>query len=98
MNTVKTRGLSAGSLFKVLFCGLLIPIFLFGLGCGIAAFFGADVVTFNHVHVHGLEGLIVGAIVGLFVPTVLAGFLWLIMIVGLWIWTRFSPINLRFKD
>lgn len=98
MNPIKTRGLSAGSLFKLLFCGLIIPLFVFGLICGIAAFFGSDTVSFNDQFVHGGTGLLAGVILGVVLPAVLSAVLWVILEIGLWLWTRFAWITLKFKE
>ena len=98
MKTISTRGLSAGSLYKLLFIGLLTPLFIFGLACGVASFFGYSTVTFNGEHVYGLKGLIVGSIIGITLPVLMAAFLWCLIAFGLWVWTRMKTINLTLKD
>ena len=40
MQSIETRGLSAGSLYKILLIGLYIPLFVFGRSCGVASYFG----------------------------------------------------------
>ncbi len=98
MNTMETKGLSAGSLYKLFFIGLLIPLGLFGLGCGIASFFGYSTVYLNDAYVFGFKGLIVGAIIGVILPALMSAFLWVIMGFGLWVWTRVSTITLSIKS
>lgn len=99
MNTLQTRGLSAGSLFKFLFCGSLIPFFLFGLVCGIAAFFGHEAVTLNGKYVFGLAGLLGGLAIGVILPGIFSAIFWIIIFIGSRIWSLlFGPLNLKFKD
>lgn len=98
MNSINTRGLSAGSLFKLLFFGFLIPVFIWGLGCGIAAYFGYNTVMFNDAYVHGATGFVTGLILGLVLPLILSIVNWVILVIGLWLWTRFKTIDLKFKE
>lgn len=98
MNTLETKGLAAGSLYKLLFIGLLIPVGIFGLGCGIASFFGYSTVYLNDVYVYGLKGLIAGGIIGVVLPALMSGFLWIFVGFGLWVWTRVSTITLSIKS
>lgn len=98
MNTIKTHGLTAGSLYKLLYLGSLIPLFLLGLGCGIAAFFGSDTVMFNDHFIYGAQGLIGGIVFGLIFPAIFAAVNWVILVVGLWLWTRFKTIDLKYKE
>lgn len=98
MKTLETHGLAAGSLFKLLFIGLLVPIFIFSLGCGIAAFFGHATVSFNGAYLFGFKGLIGGTVLGLVLPILMAAFLWCLIAFGIWVWTRVRTINLTLKD
>lgn len=98
MQTIKSRGLSALSLYKLLFCGLFVPIFLFALGCGIASMLGYSTVSFNGEFVYGIQGMIVSAVLGLVLLIFMAFFLWVIIGFGLWLWTRFCSIDLSIKE
>lgn len=98
MQTIESKGLSKGSLFKLLFTGLFPLIFILGVGCGIAALAGYSTVTLNNQYVFGMKGLITGVIIGLVLPIVMASFMWVIMAIGIWIWTRFKRITLIVKD
>lgn len=98
MQTIKSRGLSAGSLFKLLFFGLLIPLFLFCTACGIASYFGYSTITLNNQFVYGGEGLLAGIIMGLVFPLIMSFILWILISIGLWIWTRFRTIDLTIKE
>jgi len=98
MTTLKTHGLSGGSLYKILYLGLLFPMLVFGLGCGIAAYLGHSTVKFNEQNVFGLEGLLVGTVLGIVLPIFLSAGLWVLMSIGIWVWTRLGPIQLTLKD
>jgi len=98
MQTIQSKGLSAFSLLKLLFIGLLIPIFVFAFACGIASLFGAQMVMLNNQYVFGWKGLITGAIIGVILPGILSFIFWIIMGLGLWIFTRFSTIKLSIKE
>lgn len=98
MKTLTTRGLSAGSLYKLLYIGLAIPFFIIGLATGLAAFFGKDAVTYNDQYVYGVKGLIVGVVSGILSPILTAIGLWILMMIGIWLWTRFKPIDLTYKE
>src|SRR5579871_2511531 len=98
MKTIETRGLSAGSLYKLLFIGLLPPIFIFSFACGMASLFGYSTVTFNDHYVYGLKGLVTSILLGIFIPIILSAFLWCLISIGVWIWTSIKKINLTLKD
>lgn len=98
MTTFTCRGLAAGSLYKLLFIGLLTPLFIFSLCCGIASYYGHSTVSFNNHYVYGLKGLIVGTLLGIVLPIMLSALLWCLIGFGLWVWTRIKPIHLTLKD
>lgn len=98
MRTLETRGLSAGSLYKFLFIGLITPLFLFGLGCGIASYFGYSTVSLNNQQVYGLKGLITGCVLGIVMPIIMAALLWCLIGFGVWVWSRARRITLTFKE
>lgn len=98
MTTLSTRGLSAGSLFKVLYIGLFFPLLFFGVGCGIASYTGHTTVTFNGQNVYGVQGLVVGTVLGLVMPIIMAALMWIVMVISTRIWTLFARINLTVKD
>jgi hypothetical protein len=98
MQTIKSKGLCVGSLFKVIFVGMFIPIFILGTLCGIAALLGHDTVTLNGAYVHGLEGVIVGVGIGVVLPVIMAFFLTIVMAPSTWLWTRIKPYTLNVKE
>jgi len=98
MQTILTRGLSAGSLYKLLYIGLVIPLSLFFLFCAIASYFGFSTVSLNGDYVFGIKGLITGCVLGIIFPIIFAGLLWCLIAFGLWVWTRLSRLTLTIKE
>ncbi len=99
MKTITTRGLSFGSVIKFLYIGFAIPLFLIGLGLGIAAYMGSEVVMLNDTYVYGLKGLLTGIIgFGILLPLILSLVYGIILFIGQFLWTRFSSFDLMFKE
>lgn len=98
MRTFDSYGLSAWSLYKLLYIGLALPLFVFGVGCGIASLLGRSTIQLNGAYVYGFKGLIAGVILGIVLPFILSFFLWMIMSIGILCWTRLGKIRLSIKD
>lgn len=98
MQSIQSRGLTAGSLYKVLCVGLLIPLFILGVAFGIASYFGASVVAQQGVYVYGLKGLVTGMIFGIILPIILSAVLWVVIGVGIFLWTRVKTLTLNIKE
>lgn len=98
MQTIQSRGLTAGSLFKLVFIGLAIPMFLLSFTFGLFSLFGFDVVMFNNEYVYGFTGLFTSIMIGLLLPLVFASMVWVCVILGTWIFTRFHTITLKVKQ
>lgn len=98
MQSIESKGLCAGSLFKLLATGLFFPLFIVGVLCGIAALFGSDTVSLNNEYVHGMKGLVVGTLIGLILPVVMGAVLTVFMAPSIWLWTRFKSIKINIKD
>ena len=77
---------------------MLIPLFLFGLLCGIAALFGANTVTINDVNVYGIQGLLSGMVIGLLLPAIFALLFSLVLGIGLWVYSLFKTIAIKYKN
>lgn len=98
MNKISVSKLSFTSIFKLLFVGLVIPFFLFGIGCGVAAFLGCNTVTLNGANVYGLEGLLTGLFLGLLLPAIFSILFTVLMSFGLWVYFRFSSLYLCYES
>ncbi|MCH9644996.1 MAG: hypothetical protein K0U29_07045 [Gammaproteobacteria bacterium] len=109
LQSFKTRGLSAGSLFKLLLVGYLCSVGLLMVIGGIFALFGADIfyvyhhlsATQNDLHyVTGVKGLLFGVIGAPIISLISAAINWVFIGFGQWLYTRFKHIyyNLKISD
>lgn len=96
--TITTKGLTLGSIIKLLFYGFLVPILPIGIGVGISAFLGHDTVMLYNQYVHGASGLLTGIVLGVILPAFMAAIYGLLAFIGIWIWTRFTTIDLSYKE
>ncbi|MFN3234787.1 MAG: hypothetical protein ACE365_05195 [Gammaproteobacteria bacterium] len=97
-HTIHSKGLTGGSLFYMLFiggfCALGVILILFG----IAAWTGAEVVFYNNQAVVGVKGFLLSLVLIPIAAVIYAFFNWLILVCGIWIFTRFKALNLKYKD
>lgn len=98
MQLIQSKGLSAGSIFKILFMGLLFSVGPLLIIAAICSYFGVHVITLNGVYVFGLKGLLTGLIMAFTFPLLFAGILSPFIILGIWIYTRFKNINIKIKS
>ena len=101
-NSVILRDLkpTSKSIFKLLFIG-----FLFGLGpifllSGFYALFtgGESIIIYNHEKLSGISGFIGTLIFIPFMALIFSSLLWLFVLFGSWLYTRFWDLNLEFKE
>ncbi|MGQ0710295.1 MAG: hypothetical protein ACT4NV_11150 [Rhodoferax sp.] len=85
----------AASIYKLLFCGLLLTLVPLGLLFGISGFFGADTVKWNNQPVHGWGALFAGPALSGLLALFFAGFLGTLASLGLWLFSRFRTISIR---
>lgn len=95
---VIAQKISKKSLFKLLTLGFTLGISIFCLTLGIFAFFGAETVEFNGVYKTGIEGIVYSFLIGPILGFISACFIWTFTILGLWIYSFFSPIKVTFKN
>lgn len=93
---IEVKKITKGSLFKLLFVGGLFGFFFLFIACGIAAYFGAETISVNGENVTGFKGLTSAIIMWPFFSAAFAGFMWLFMAFGLWIYSLFKPLKLSF--
>ncbi len=95
---IRARKISGGSLYKLLLIGTSIPLLLFSLVCGVASIYGADTVLWNEKPITGIMGFISAIIMYPVSCVIAAGFAWLGIVFGLWIYSRFRKIEITFVD
>lgn len=94
---IEAQKISKASFFKLLFTAFSIGLFFFFLGCGIAAAFGAQTVSYEGAPITGIKGLIAALIMWPIFSVIFTGFLWLFGVLGLWVFSFFSPLRVKFK-
>lgn len=97
-STFTVQRLSVGSIYKIIFIGLLTSHVFLGLIFGVLAFFGFDTVRWNSVPVQGTYGLLLGPLIGLALALFFSAFLGTSAALGLWLYSRFRPLSLVGKN
>lgn len=92
------KKISKLTLLKIYFIGLFIPLFLFGLICGILSFFGYTTVTIDGNIVTGFEGLCYGILLGVGVSLNFTLLVWLLSLFGLWIYSLMFPLKIKLVE
>ena len=97
MMIVIAEKISKGSFFKIMFTGFSLGLFVFFLVCGIAAMFGAEIVHWANQPVTGIKGLIVALLIWPVFSVFMTTLLWVFGILGLWLYSFYKPLKVRFK-
>ncbi|NGN97285.1 hypothetical protein G5S52_06310 [Grimontia sp. S25] len=95
---ITVKKISKRSLFKILFIGFSLSLFVFFFMCGIASFFGAETVKWEETPVTGISGLLTALAMWPVFSFSLALFIWCIVAFGLWMYSLAKPLNLVFKE
>ncbi len=91
------RRLSTGSVYKLVFVGLLASMIPLGLLSGALAWIGFDTLYWQGLPVTGPAGLIVGLLAGLWVTLAFTAVMGSLMVLGLWLYSRFKPLRLKIR-
>lgn len=95
---ISIERLSVKSIFKLVALGLLLSIVPFCALMGLFALFGANTVSWNNEHIHGISALIAGPFMGIFISFVFTLFFGALMSFGLWVFSKFRPITVVIKQ
>jgi hypothetical protein len=90
------RKMRAGTIYKLLFIGLVVTLIPFGVVIGISGFFGSDSVKWNNEPIHGVAALFAGPALGVFIAIIFTGILGSLTSLGLWLFSKAHPISIRF--
>ncbi len=90
--------LSVKSVFKLVALGLLFSVVPFFVLMGCFALFGANTLTWNNQHVHGISALIAAPFMGVFVASGFTLFVGASMSFGLWVFSKFKPLTVSVKQ
>ena len=89
--------LSTGSIYKLIFVGLLASMLPLGLLMGALAWMGFDTVNWNGMPVAGPGGLVLGLLAGLWVALAFTAVMGSLTALGLWLYARWRPLHLLIK-
>lgn len=95
---ITAKKISKGSVFKIYFLGLAGGFFVLFFIFGVSAIFGAETVKWEEQPITGIMGFITAMLMWPFFSFFFAGFMWLISILGLWLYSFIKPITISFKD
>lgn len=93
---LRIQRLRGGTLFKIIFIGNFLFFIPFSILMGILSFFGAATVTWNEQPLTGFAGLIASPFIGVFIALLFSVFLWVSIFIGLWLYSKFKPIELEY--
>jgi len=96
--TIITKKLSTGSIFKLIAIGSLCSIIPISIFMGVFALFGANSITWNEKPITGIAGLAASPFIGLFISLVFTALLGIFVALGLWVYSKFRPIQIELKD
>lgn len=88
------RRLSTGSIYKLIFIGLMTAMLPLGLLMGVLAWIGFDTVSWQGLPVAGPVGVLVGLFAGLWVALTFTAMMGSLTALGLWLYGRFRPLQL----
>jgi len=94
--TLRIQRLRGGTLFKVIFIGNCLFFIPFSVLMGILSFFGAATLKWNGQPLAGFAGLIASPFIGVFITLLVSAFLWVSTFIGLWLYSKFKPIELEY--
>ena len=95
---ITAKKLTKGSIFKIYFLGLAGGFFFLFFIFGISAIFGAETVKWEEQPITGFKGFIAAMLMWPFFSFFFAGSMWLISLLGLWLYSLIRPITISFKD
>ena len=95
---VTLKRIKPSSIYRLMLIGLGIPLQIFAVVCGVMGIFGADMVKWNDQPVHGILALPAAIFSALFVTVLFTAFLGSVTCLGLWIYIRFRPLEVKTLD
>lgn len=92
------KRIKASVIYRLLLIGLAIPMLIFSFICGVMGMFGYDMVKWNNETIHGILALPMALLSGLMVTVLFTVFIGSIACLGLWIYSRFRPLQVKTFD
>lgn len=98
MRDIQISNLSLKSVFKLIAIGQYLAWIPFAILCAIGTFFGLGSIQWNGRVLEGLDALLISPVIGFIIATGVTLVVGTSTTVGLWLWFKLRPLNLRFKD
>lgn len=86
--------LYVGSVYKLVFIGLVFSLLPLCVVFGVLAGFGFNTVQWNGRQVYGVMGFVLGPVVGILMTGFLTVALGTACVFGLWLFSKFRPLSL----
>lgn len=95
--SISIRRLSPGSIYKLVFIGLMSSMLPLGLLMGVLAWVGFDTLYWQDMPVSGPAALLVGVMAGLWVALAFTAVFGSLVAMGLWLYAHYKPLNLKIR-
>lgn len=97
MQEVQVRGISVGTIFKLVGVGLLFSLLPFTIIMGCTAALGLNTLSWNNEPLHGWVALVASPFIGLFLTAIFTMFVGTAMAFGLWLYSLLGPYGVSYK-
>jgi len=94
---IEVHKVSKFSLFKLLVLGIGCSFFFLFLVFGVAALMGSETVRFENQAITGFKGLLTAMLMWPVFSLIFSSFIWCLCSFGLWVYSFFGNLNLKFK-
>lgn len=95
---ITVKRVKASIIYRLILIGLGIPVFIFSFICGVMGIFGYDMVKWNNEVIHGILALPVALFSSLLITVLFTAMFGSVVCLGLWIYSRFRPLEVKTLD
>jgi len=94
---LEIKRLSFGTVYKILAIASGFSLVPLSILMGLFAFFGAETIVWNGQHLTGMRGLVASPLVGVALSLIFTGFLGTLFACGLWLYSKFRPLEIEYQ-
>lgn len=94
---LEIKRLSFGTVYKILAIASGFSLVPLSIMMGLFAFFGAETIVWNGQHLTGMHGLLASPLVGVVLSLIFTGFLGTLFACGLWLYSKFRPLEIEYQ-
>jgi hypothetical protein len=98
MKTLHIARLRTGTVYKLVFTGLLAGFFPIFLLFGILGSMDMASLSWNEQPVTGLKAILIGPLMGVFMALLFTALIGSVMALGLWLYSRFKPLSIEYEE